>query len=110
MSRKVKVISYEVNSLLRPDKYYIRHIVVEPNDEISIFEKWISDNHNVTITSALYLSSVSIPKTPPFIFDSSTIENVIKEQGDRQLFRKTLNDKKSIVILFQIGLKNVLEV
>ncbi len=32
---------------------------------------------------------------------------VIKEQGDRQLFRKTLNDKKSIVILFQIGLKNV---
>lgn len=107
MSKQVNVLSFPVDSMSRIDRYFVRHVVVDITKEPTAFEtnlKWL---HSAPVSSALYLASFTIPEEPPYFLDSSGIYNALKDDSDRVLLKKYLNEKGKAVVLFRLGPKNM---
>ena len=69
---------------------------------------YIKTSHKIIEILALFLSSLAIPKNPPYSMTALDLMGYIKEQTDRKLFRQLVNQNKKCYVLFPIGSNHIL--
>lgn len=91
---------------LDEDDSFLQRVFFESNDTPE--ERYIKRRHKTVDCSALYLSSLKIPATPPYSLTAEQLIQWITDNGDKQALKSFINQHGKGHILFSIGLSFVL--